>query len=180
MEDVGPFPCPRGTGPCPVRMCRAGGTRDGVRGRSFGQQQDTAVGPGCWMGRGGSELLPPQAPGSGEDLVSPSSNSHSFGCLNPPPQRGPSCLAPLQLLVSFTAQLSPHLNCAQQALTGGKPLWLNEQQQHPSSWGCQGCHSQICLTNSSFGIPPPTTQHHQQQNQQPQHSLEAALIGQAG
>lgn len=64
---------------------------------------------------------------------------------------------------------------------GGKARWLNEQQkQHPSSQECLGCHSQTCPTTSSAGIPPPTTQHHQQPNQEPQHGLEAVLIGQAG
>lgn len=60
----------------------------------FGQQQDTAVGPDCWMRRGGSELLPPQGTGvrKGSDVAS--FNSHSFGCNNPPPQPGPSCLTP--------------------------------------------------------------------------------------
>lgn len=55
---------PQGTGPRPpVRRCRTGGTGDGSGQTPLGQQEDTAVGPGCWGRKGGSELLPPQGTG---------------------------------------------------------------------------------------------------------------------
>lgn len=97
----------------------------------------------------------PRAPGSGK---APSFNSLSFDCIHPPPQPGPSYLIPLPAPRIIYHAVVTAFELLSRRSKGEKLPWFNEQQQqHPSSQGCLGCHSQTHPTTSSHWDP---TSHH--------------------
>lgn len=79
----------------------------------------------------------------------------------PPPQPGPSRFnSHSHRLVSFTTQLSPSLNCAQQVLAeGGKSARQLNEQRHCGSQGCQphlpAPHITSTKTRSPSATPKP-------------------------
>lgn len=94
-------------------------------------------------------------------------------------------------LVSFTTQLSPSLNCAQQALAGGKKVLVGLTSGRTTALWDSGTaafrdagprpSSPPAPPPAASGTPPPITQNPQQESQRlPRCNPKAVLTGQAG